>query len=66
MERNQLQTQSFVTEREWTVDGIPVLTATVTLPQPVEAADAAARRIRRFYRLQGRCYLRYCERFLLP
>ena len=62
----QLHTEPFTTEREWTVDGIPVLTAVVSAPQPVPAADRSSRRIRRFYQLQARSYLRYCERWLLP
>ena len=53
-------------ERVWTVDDIPVLTAEVSLPQPVSAADACSRRFRRYYRLQCRAFLRYCEKGLLP
>ncbi len=60
------QLQPFAAEREWTVDGIPVLTASVSLPEPVPAADKTARRILRYYRLQCRAYLRYCEKWLLP
>lgn len=58
--------QPFAAEREWTVEGIPVLSATVSVPQPVPAADRTARRIRRYYQLQCRSYLRYCEKWLLP
>lgn len=61
-----LQTEPLVIRREWAVDGIPVLTAVVTVPRPVEASGRTARRIARFYRLQGRAYLRYCDRFLFP
>ena len=43
----QLSTQPLVTEREWTEDGIPVLTASCSLPQPSEPGGAAARRVRR-------------------
>ena len=39
----QLSTQPLVTEREWTEDGIPVLTASCSLPQPSEPGGAAAR-----------------------
>lgn len=62
----QLRTESFVAEREWTVDGIPVLSAVVSLPRPVPAAGRAAGRIDRYYQLQCRSYLRYCEQWLFP
>lgn len=62
----ELHTEAFTAEREWAVDGIPVLTAAVSLPTPVPADNAVSRRIQRYYRLQCRSYLRYCERFLLP
>lgn len=62
----QLQTEPFTAEREWTVEGIPVLTAAVSLPQPVPAADRVARRVHRYYQLQCRAFLRYCETWLLP
>lgn len=58
--------EPFVAEREWTVEEIPVLSAKVTVPQPVPAAERVARRIRRYYQLQCRSYLRYCEKWLLP
>lgn len=56
----------FTAEREWTVEGIAVLTASVSLPEPFPAADRRARRIRRYYQLQCRAFLRYCENWLLP
>ena len=58
--------ESFAAEREWTVDEIPVLSARVEVPQPVPCAGRTARRIRRYYQLQCRSYLRYCEKWLLP
>lgn len=61
----ELRTESFETEREWTVEGIPVLTAAVELPQP-QGADAVSRRIRRYYQSQCKAFLRYCERWLFP
>ena len=61
-----LHTQSLTAEREWMVDGIPVLSAAVDLPLPVSAADRVSRRIRRYYTLQCRSFLRYCEHWLLP
>lgn len=62
----ELRTEDFAAEREWTVEGIPVLTASVTLPQPVPAKDKVSRRILRYYRLQCRSYLSYCEHWLFP
>ena len=61
-----LRTEPFTTEREWTVEGIPVLSASVSVPQPVPAADRISRRILKYYQLQCRSYLRYCEKWLLP
>ena len=61
----KLHTEPFAAEREWTVDGIPVLTASVEVPQP-QGTDAVSRRIRRYYQTQCRAYLRYCQRWLLP
>lgn len=62
----QLSTEPFVTEREWTVDGIPLLTATISLPRPVPLSGQIAGRIDRYYQLQNRSYLRYCEHWLFP
>lgn len=62
----RLHTEPHTIERTWDADGIPVLTAAVSIPCPVPADTGVSRRIRRFYQLQGRSYLRYCERWLLP
>ena len=62
----QLPTEPFTTEREWAVDGIPVLSASISLPRPIHVNSRTARRIHRYYRLQCRAYLRYCESWLLP
>lgn len=63
----QLSTEPLTAERTWTVEEIPVLSASISLPVPAEGSTgAAARRIRRYYQLQSRSYLRYCERCLLP
>ena len=62
----QLHTEAMTAERTWTVEEIPVLTAAVSLPEPVPAADPISRRIRRYYQLQCRSFLRYCETYLLP
>ena len=61
----ELRAEPFAAEREWTVEGIPVLTAAVELPQP-QGADAVSRRIRRYYQSQCKAFLRYCERWLFP
>ena len=61
-----MELQPFTAEREWTVDGIPVLSAAVSVPQPVPSAGKTARRLHRYYQLQCRSYLRYCETHLLP
>jgi len=61
-----LSTEAFTAEREWTVEGLPVLRAVVSLPTPVSTEDSVSRRIRRYYRLQCRSFLRYCEHFLFP
>ena len=61
----ELRAEPFAAEREWTVEGIPVLTAAVELPQPLDA-DTVSRRIRRYYQAQCKAFLRYCERWLFP
>lgn len=61
----ELHTEPFAVEREWTVDGIPLLTASAEVPQP-QGTDMISRRIRRYYQTQCRSFLRYCERWLLP
>ena len=61
-----LETEVFSAEREWTVDGIPVLTARVSLPEPVGPETRLKRRIRRYYRAQCRAFFRYCDRWLFP
>lgn len=52
-------------QRTWDADGIPVLQVSISLPCP-EGKDKAARRIRRYYQLQARAFLRYCEGTILP
>jgi hypothetical protein len=47
--------------KTWESEGLPVLHACVDLPSP-----EGHRRIRTFYDLQRKAYLRYCRRFLLP
>ena len=62
----RLETKPFPLEREWTVEGVPVLRLSGTLPQPVGKPSSVPRRVQRFYQHQARCYLSYCQRFLLP
>ena len=52
-------------EKAWEEDGIPVLHATVTLPQ-LTATMRRARRFDRYYRHLCRAYFAYCEQMLLP
>lgn len=61
----ELRTEPFAAEREWTVEGVPVLAAAAQVPEPL-GKDRTARRVRRFYQLQCRSFLRYCERCLFP
>lgn len=61
-----LGTEPFAAEREWEAEGVPVLRAAAEVPQPVPADDRVSRRMKRFYQLQCRSFLRYCERCLLP
>lgn len=61
-----IELQPFTAEREWTVDGIPVLYASISVPDPLPAEGKLSRRIRRYYQLQCRSYLRYCEKHLFP
>ena len=61
-----MEVQPFSVQREWTVEQVPVLSAAVSVPQPVPDRDKVPRRIRRYYQTQCRAYLRYCETELLP
>ncbi len=61
-----LETEEFFAEREWTLEDIPVLTATVSVPRPLDRGGRIQRRIDRFYQLQVRAYFRYCENWLFP
>jgi len=65
-DRWQLETEPFAAEREWTLEDIPILTAAVSVPRPLDRGSRAARRIDRFYQLQARAYFRYCENWLFP
>lgn len=52
-------------EREWSSDGIVVLTAEVTLPR-CGGRSRAARRFDRYYRRCASAYLAYCDAELAP
>ena len=52
-------------EREWNVEGVPVLRAYANLPD-VPDGVRQWKRIRSFYRLQNRLFFRYCEKELRP
>lgn len=55
------------TERVWTVDEIPVLTAALSIPQwPKGAGGRTILRLNRYYRQHARSFLAYCNRFLYP
>ena len=49
---DSLETEAFTAEREWVVDGIPVLTARIALPERVGPETRMKRRIRRYYSKQ--------------
>ena len=61
-----LETEVFAAERKWTVEGIPVLTVRIALPEPAGPENRLTRRIRRYYRAQCRAYLHYCGHQLFP
>ena len=44
----RLETKPFPLEREWTVEGVPVLRLSGTLPQPVGKPSRVPRRVQRF------------------
>ncbi len=60
----QFLPESLDTEKEWDFDGLPVLKASVKLYLPPDLKPW--RRIRSYYILQKKCFLKYCERDLLP
>ncbi|MGM9662775.1 MAG: RsiV family protein [Oscillospiraceae bacterium] len=54
-------------QRRWDWEDIPVLVMTLSLPGcGSPAPDRRVRRMDRYYRAFGRCYERYCQRFLYP
>lgn len=64
--RDVVTIETFTAQREWTVDDVPVLTATLSLPRPVGEDSRSIRRLDRYYQLHARAYLRYCDRWLFP
>lgn len=65
MDPSPLSPQPSARQRQWCVDGFPVLTLRLSLPS-FAGDDRRLRRIERCYARFGRCYERYCARFLLP
>ncbi|MBQ6206200.1 MAG: DUF3298 domain-containing protein, partial [Oscillospiraceae bacterium] len=57
--------QSMDTERVWDTEGVPILQARASLPQPL-SPDRRLRKVRSFYRLQSRAFFRYCQGELRP
>ncbi len=63
----ELHPEPLLKERQWTEDGLPVLSMTLSLPScRALLPDARLRRINRCYAHFARCYESYCENFLLP
>lgn len=59
--------EALLRQRQWTEDGIPVLTLSLSLPFcRTVLPDRRLRRMNRCFENFARCYERYCERFLLP
>ena len=52
-------------ERVWDAEGVSILRARASLPQPT-APSRRWRKIRAFYRLQNRAFFRYCQAELRP
>jgi hypothetical protein len=61
-----MELQPFITEQDFAFEGIPVLTVSVSVPQPTATQDRISRRIFRYYRQQAGSYLKYCQRTLFP
>ena len=57
--------QRMETERVWNAEGVPVLQARSSLPQP-PPSERQWRKIRAFYRLQNRAFFRRCQAELRP
>ena len=57
--------QPMEAERTWNADGVAILQARASLPQPLMPGNPL-RKIRVFYRLQNRAFLRYCQGELRP
>lgn len=64
MEEQQFRPRT--AEQRWPAEDLPVLTASVSLPEPINSKSRAMRKIGYFYRLEERSYLRYCQTMLLP
>lgn len=54
-------------EKQWFVSEIPVLKATISIPQCISNKPTSAqRRLNRYYRQCSRSFLSYCNRYLYP
>ena len=60
----QFTLQPLSAQREWTFENFPVLRAQISLLEP--SSPDAWRNIRRFYRLQSRAFLKYCQGEVFP
>ena len=63
---DRLEIETLSAQREWITEGISALCAEISLPRPTVPDSRILRRIQRFYQLQSRSYLRYCEHWLAP
>ena len=57
--------KSMSAERVWDADGVPILQARASLPEPL-TSNPRLRKVRAFYRLQMRSFLRRCQSELRP
>ncbi len=62
---SEFSAQPMEAERVWDAEGVPILRARASLPQP-SSPDRRLRKIRSFYRLQSRAFFRYCQGELRP
>ena len=61
----EFSVQPMEAERVWDAEGVPILRARASLPEP-SASNRSCGKIRAFYRLQSRAFFRYCYGELRP
>lgn len=61
--QGQLQTRTYINNRCWRADDLPLLTAEAELPH---WEGKGGERFNRYYRSYARAFTRYCEKELLP